>query len=147
MISTLEPVADKISLASEAKSLLVLEEWINKLCDLYQISVEQYGNVLIAITEAVNNAIIHGNKNVANKKTDIEYNIKNQTITFTVFDEGIGFDFNNLPDPTSPENLEKPKGRGIFLMNHLADVVNFIDKGNIVQLKFTILQPVGNYNS
>ena len=138
MISTVEPVADKISLASESKSLLVLEEWINKLCDLYQISVEQYGNVLIAITEAVNNAIIHGNKNVANKKTDIEYNIENQTITFTVFDEGNGFDFNDLPDPTSPENLEKPQGRGIFLMNHLADMVNFIDNGNVVQLKFTI---------
>tara|TARA_Y100001954_G_scaffold62206_1_gene67791 strand:+ start:37 stop:441 length:405 start_codon:yes stop_codon:yes gene_type:complete len=133
-----EPVADKISLASESKSLLVLEEWINKLCDLYQISVEQYGNVLIAITEAVNNAIIHGNKNVANKKTEIEYNIENQTITFTVFDEGNGFDFNDLPDPTSPENLEKPQGRGIFLMNHLADEVNFIDNGNVVQLKFTI---------
>ena len=138
MISTVEPVADKISLASESKSLLLLEEWINKLCDLYQISVEQYGNVLIAITEAVNNAIIHGNKNVANKKTDIEYNIENQTITFTVFDEGNGFDFNDLPDPTSPENLEKPQGRGIFLMNHLADEVNFIDNGNVVQLKFTI---------
>ena len=138
MISTVEPVADKISLASESKSLLVLEEWINKLCDLYQISVEQYGNVLIAITEAVNNAIIHGNKNMANKKTDIEYNIENQTITFTIFDEGIGFDFNDLPDPTSPENLEKPQGRGIFLMNHLADEVNFIDNGNVVQLKFSI---------
>ena len=138
MISTVEPVADKISLASESKSLLVLEEWINKLCDLYQISVEQYGNVLIAITEAVNNAIIHGNKNVANKKTDIEYNIENQTITFTVFDEGNGFDFNDLPDPTSPENLEKPQRRGIFLMNHLADEVNFIDNGNVVQLKFSI---------
>ena len=138
MISTVEPVADKISLASESKSLLVLEEWINKLCDLHQISVEQYGNVLIAITEAVNNAIIHGNKNIANKKTDIEYNIDNQTITFTVFDEGTGFDFNDLPDPTSPENLEKPQGRGIFLMNHLADEVNFIDNGNVVQLKFSI---------
>ena len=138
MISTVEPVADKISLASESKSLLVLEEWINKLCDLCQISVEQYGNVLIAITEAVNNAIIHGNKNIANKKTDIEYNIDSQTITFTVFDEGTGFDFNDLPDPTSPENLEKPQGRGIFLMNHLADEVNFIDNGNIVQLKFSI---------
>ena len=138
MISTVEPVADKISLASESKSLLVLEEWINKLCDLYQISVEQYGNVLIAITEAVNNAIIHGNKNIANKKTDIEYNIDSQTITYTVFDEGTGFDFNDLPDPTSPEKLEKPQGRGIFLMNHLADEVNFIDNGNIVQLKFSI---------
>ena len=134
----MDPVADKISLASESKSLLVLEEWINKLCDLYQISVEQYGNVLIAITEAVNNAIIHGNKNIANKKTDIEYNFDSQTITFTVFDEGTGFDFNDLPDPTSPENLEKPQGRGIFLMNHLADEVNFIDNGNIVQLKFSI---------
>ena len=70
--------------------------------------------------------------------TDIEYNIENQTITFTVFDEGNGFDFNDLPDPTSPENLEKPQGRGIFLMNHLADEVNFIDNGNIVQLKFSI---------
>ncbi len=138
MISTLEPVADKISLASESKSLLVLEDWINKLCDLYQISIEQYGNVLIAITEAVNNAIIHGNKNNRSKKTNIEYNIENQTITFTVFDEGIGFDFNDLPDPTSPENLEKPQGRGIFLMNHLADEVNFIDNGNVVQLKFTL---------
>ena len=138
MIRTVEPVADKISLASESKSLLVLEEWINKLCDLYQISVEQYGNVLIAITEAVNNAITHGNQNMANKKTDIEYNIENQTITFTVFDEGNGFDFNDLPDPTSPENLEKPQGRGIFLMNHLADEVNFIDNGNVVQLKFSI---------
>jgi serine/threonine-protein kinase RsbW len=138
MISTREPVAEKISLSSESKSLLVLEEWINKLCDFHQISVEQYGNVLIAITEAVNNAIIHGNKNIANKKTDIEYNFENQTITFTVFDEGSGFDFNDLPDPTSPENLEKPKGRGIFLMNHLADMVNFIDNGNVVQLKFTI---------
>ncbi len=138
MISTRKPVAEKISLSSESKSLLVLEEWINKLCDFHQISVEQYGNVLIAITEAVNNAIIHGNKNIANKKTDIEYNFENQTITFTVFDEGNGFDFNDLPDPTSPENLEKPKGRGIFLMNHLADMVNFIDNGNVVQLKFTI---------
>ena len=138
MISTVEPVADKISLASESKSLLILEEWINKLCDLYQISVEQYGNVLIAITEAVNNAIIHGNKNIANKKTDIEYNIDSQTITFTVFDEGTGLDFNDLPDPTSPENLEKPPGRGLFLMNHLADEVNFIDNGNVVQLKFSI---------
>ena len=138
MISTREPVAEKISLSSESRSLLVLEEWINKLCDFHQISVEQYGNVLIAITEAVNNAIIHGNKNIANKKTDIEYNFENQTITFTVFDEGNGFDFNDLPDPTNPENLEKPKGRGIFLMNHLADMVNFIDNGNVVQLKFTI---------
>ena len=70
--------------------------------------------------------------------------MKNQYALFedesnsTVFDEGNGFDFNDLPDPTSPENIEKPQGRGIFLMNHLADEVNFIENGNVVQLKFTI---------
>ena len=52
MISTVEPVANKISLASESSSLLILEDWINALCELYQVSVEQYGNVLIALTEA-----------------------------------------------------------------------------------------------
>ena len=67
MISTVEPVANKISLASESSSLLILEDWINALCELYQVSVEQYGNVLIALTEATNNAIIHGNKNSSDK--------------------------------------------------------------------------------
>lgn len=138
MISTVEPVANKISLASESSSLLILEDWINALCELYQVSVEQYGNVLIALTEATNNAIIHGNKNSSDKKTEIEYNIQDNTIAFTITDEGSGFDYNDLPDPTSPENIEKPQGRGIFLMNHLADEVSFIDPGNVVELKFSL---------
>tara|TARA_Y100001978_G_scaffold117338_1_gene104660 strand:+ start:4064 stop:4480 length:417 start_codon:yes stop_codon:yes gene_type:complete len=138
MISTVEPVANKISLASESSSLLILEDWINALCELYQVSVEQYGNVLIALTEAANNAIIHGNKNSNDKKTEIEYNIQDNTIAFTITDEGSGFDYNDLPDPTSPENIEKPQGRGIFLMNHLADEVSFIDPGNVVELKFSL---------
>ena len=138
MISTVEPVANKISLASESSSLLILEDWINALCELYQVSVEQYGNVLIALTEAANNAIIHGNKNSNDKKTEIEYNIQDNTIAFTITDEGSGFDYNDLPDPTSPENIEKPQGRGIFLMNHLADEVSFIDPGNMVELKFSL---------
>ena len=138
MISTVEPVANKISLASESSSLLILEDWINALCELYQVSVEQYGNVLIALTEATNNAIIHGNKNSSDKKTEIEYNIQDNTNAFTITDEGSGFDYNDLPDPTSPEKIEKPLGRGIFLMNHLADEVSFIDPGNVVELKFSL---------
>ena len=51
-------------------------------------------------------------------------------------DEGIGFDFQNLPDPTSPENLDKPSGRGIFLMKHLSDEVNFSNNGSLVELSF-----------
>ena len=64
MISALKPVENKLYLRSDPKSLLSLESWVNSLCETYSISVELYGNILIALSEAVNNAIIHGNKNV-----------------------------------------------------------------------------------
>ena len=59
-----------------------------------------------------------------------------ERLKIIVEDEGLGFDYNNLPDPTSPENLEKPGGRGIFLMKNLSDEVNFKDSGRLVELVF-----------
>ena len=67
MISALNPVENKLCLRSDPKSLLSLESWVNALCETYSISVEIYGNILIALSEAVNNAIIHGNKNIVDK--------------------------------------------------------------------------------
>jgi serine/threonine-protein kinase RsbW len=55
-------------------------------------------------------------------------------------DEGPGFDYNNLPDPTAPENIEKPHGRGVFLMRKLADQCEFQDDGRIVIMDFTVLE-------
>jgi serine/threonine-protein kinase RsbW len=57
-------------------------------------------------------------------------------IKFIVKDEGRGFNYENLPDPTAPENLEKIGGRGIFLMKHLSDEVQFKEQGRIVELSF-----------
>ena len=138
MISTAEPVMSQLSLSSESKSLLILEDWINSLCEVYSITEELYGNILIAITEAVNNAIIHGNQSLIEKKTSVNYKISETELIFNVTDEGIGFDFNNIPDPTDPKNLEKPQGRGIFLMRHLADKIEFFEPGNSVQIKFDL---------
>ena len=138
MISTAEPVMSQLSLSSESKSLLILEDWINSLCEVYSITEELYGNILIAITEAVNNAIIHGNQNLIEKKTSVNYKISETELIFNVIDEGIGFDFNNIPEPTDPKNLEKPQGRGIFLMRHLADKIEFFEPGNFVQIKFDL---------
>ena len=59
-------------------------------------------------------------------------------LVFTIKDQGAGFDFDNLPDPTEPENIEKPHGRGIYLMKHLADKVKFSDNGRAVELNFSI---------
>lgn len=138
MISALNPVENKLCLRSDPKSLLSLESWINSLCETYSISVELYGNILIALSEAVNNAIIHGNKNVVEKEALVEAFFDNNLLVFTVTDQGEGFNFLNLPDPTLPENLEKPQGRGVFLMNHLSDSVVYQEPGNSVEISFNI---------
>ena len=138
MISALKPVVNKLSLLSEPKSLLSLESWVNSLCENYSITVELYGNILIALSEAVNNAIVHGNKNVVAKKALVVVSLAKDLLTFTVTDQGEGFDFLDLPDPTLPENLEKPQGRGIFLMNHLSDGVVYEEPGNAVEISFKI---------
>ena len=138
MISALNPVENKLCLRSDPKSLLSLESWINSLCETYTISVELYGNILIALSEAVNNAIIHGNKNVVEKEALVEAFFDNNLLVFTVTDQGEGFNFLNLPDPTLPENLEKPQGRGVFLMNHLSDSVVYQEPGNSVEISFNI---------
>ena len=138
MISSLKPVENKLRLRSDPKSLLSLESWINSLCESNYISVELYGNILIALSEAVNNAIIHGNKNIVDKETLVIASFTDSLLTFTVTDQGSGFNFLDLPDPTLPENLEKPQGRGIFLMNHLSDGVVYEEPGNAVEISFKI---------
>ena len=138
MPNAVDSVLNSLSLSSETKSLLILEKWINKLCETHSISSEKYGNILIAVTEAVNNAIIHGNLNVVSKKTVVSYDISEKTLSFFIKDEGVGFDFNNLPDPTDPENIETPDGRGIFLMRHLSDDVVFHNEGSFVEISFNL---------
>ena len=138
MISTSEPTIKQLLLPSESKSLLSLESWVNSLCDAYSISAELYGNILIALSEAVNNAISHGNGNVFEKNTLVVSSLEKKKLVFTVTDQGSGFDFSQLPDPTAPENIEKPQGRGIFLMTHLADKVEYSDPGNKVEITFNL---------
>ena len=138
MISTAKPIIQQLLLPSEPKSLLSLESWVNSLCENYNISVEIYGNILISLSEAVNNAMSHGNGNIFEKNTLVVSSLNKNKLVFTISDQGSGFDFSQLPDPTSPENIEKPQGRGIFLMNHLSDGVSFEEPGNKVEITFQI---------
>ena len=63
---------------------------------------------------------------------------KNEKLTFLIKDEGLGFDYENLPDPTDPKNIEKPDGRGIYLMKHLSDSISFEDNGSSIELSFEL---------
>lgn len=128
----------RLCIASKTENLILVEKLIEQVCELHKISEDNYGNILVALTEAVTNAIQHGNKNNPEKTIDIIFKSKNDKLTFIIEDQGEGFDFSNLPDPTDPENIEKPNGRGVFLMRHLADNVEFDENGRRVHLQFLL---------
>lgn len=127
-----------ISFTSDIANLPQAEVLVENVCKEYNIHPDNYGNVLIAVTEAVNNAIKHGNGLDITKSVNIKVLTNDGFLEFHISDEGHGFDFNNLPDPTAPENLEKENGRGIFLMNALSDEVEFLNNGSCVALKFQL---------
>ena len=125
-----------VELHSNPDSISVVERMIEEVRDKYNVSEDMYGNMLVAITEAVTNAIYHGNKSDPSKKVSVAILHNPHSITFTITDQGKGFDFYNLDDPTSPENLEKECGRGIFLMRNLADKVEYFSEGRKVMITF-----------
>ena len=126
----------KMQIVSQPESINLVEKLIDEIKTDNNIHEECYGNMLVAVTEAVNNAIQHGNKYDPEKMVHISYEIEPDQVSFTITDEGNGFDYMNLPDPTDPENLEKPTGRGVFLMKHLADQIIFSENGRVVELYF-----------
>lgn len=123
---------------SELENIHRVEKLIDEISATHNLSSEIYGKISVALIEAVNNAILHGNKLDTSKNVRIGYDVKSDYINFVVVDEGNGFDFDNIPDPTLPENLEKTHGRGVFLMNHLADSIEFCDNGTLVEMKFKL---------
>jgi serine/threonine-protein kinase RsbW len=130
-------IIEQVKLPSDFASLVEVENLIDKVCADLGVHEDAYGNVLIAVTEAVNNAIQHGNEENSNLFVDVAVGDKETEFCFRIKDEGTGFDFNSLPDPTAPENLLKESGRGIFLMRNLADDVEFDGEGNSVNIYFS----------
>jgi serine/threonine-protein kinase RsbW len=126
----------KLEFDSQIENINIVERMVDDICDEFKVGEENYGNILISLTEAVNNAISHGNRRDPSKKVQFTFIPSPNVLTFIVEDEGPGFDYDNLPDPTAPENIEMPNGRGVFLMRHLADEVTFEDNGSKVEIKF-----------
>jgi len=128
----------KIEIPSLSENIRIIESFIDNAKEKFNLNDDIYGNIMIAVTESVNNAIVHGNNNDKSKNVLITLLLEEQLIRFRIQDEGNGFNFHNLPDPTAPENISKPGGRGIFLMKHLSDEVHFTEDGRIVELIFYI---------
>ncbi|WP_379125471.1 ATP-binding protein [Paradesertivirga mongoliensis] len=128
-----------LQLPSKVDSITSVENFVDTLKDEYNIGDDTYANMLTCLSEATINAIVHGNKQDESKKVYINLEVQSgKRLQFTVADEGEGFDYNRLPDPTAPENLENLTGRGVFIIKHLADQCIFNLKGNEVELHFKV---------
>ena len=130
----------KIVFFSERSNINIVEQLVDDISEKLEISSEMYGNILVCVVEAARNAIIHGNRLDPNKEVFIEFENSEKEISFTFTDEGRGFDFDDIPDPTAPENLEKPFGRGIFLIKNLSDKTEFFKQGTEIKISFNLNQ-------
>lgn len=126
----------KISIPSLIENIQVIESFIDNAKEDFEINDDMYGNIMISVTECISNAIIHGNQSNAAKMVHLELQMQPGLLICSIEDEGSGFDFSNLPDPTEPENIEKLGGRGIFLMRNLSDDVKFEESGKKTILSF-----------
>jgi len=132
-----ESVSKKdITINSSVENLTFVEKEIESIFDDFKFSEEHFGNVLIAVTEAVNNAVHYGNQEDVTKVINLNFTSIKDKLVVTIKDQGDGFDYESLPDPTDPNNLEKLEGRGIYLMKHLSDSISFSDNGSKVELVF-----------
>ncbi|MEI6019832.1 MAG: ATP-binding protein [Bacteroidota bacterium] len=131
------PAKDQtLKINSHTQSLRLVERLVEDVSQIYNLNEDCYGNMLIAVTEAVNNAIFHGNQNNPDKLIKIGFEVTEGQLIFSVTDEGPGFDFRSLPDPTDPNNIDKLNGRGVFLMTSLSDSIQFDNNGAKVSIGF-----------
>ncbi len=106
----------RLKIESRMSNLRIIENAIDEVTGAIGIKQDDYGKIMVASLEAVNNAITHGNKANPQKLVDVEIEFDNDEIRITVTDEGEGFKPDKIPDPTLPENIEELSGRGVFLM-------------------------------
>jgi serine/threonine-protein kinase RsbW len=126
----------KFKIESNILNLRIVENAIDEISTEIGFNQDNYGKILVSTLEAVNNAIIHGNKKDESKSVEIEISFKRSILRISVEDEGKGFKPKEIPDPTKPENIENLSGRGVFLMSKLADKIEFNEKGNKVTMSF-----------
>jgi len=129
--------SQKISINSELKNIHIIEQFVEEICDEYSINNNYFGNIMLVITEAVKNSIIHGNKLDPHKKVRLSFRSKPFGLLFVVEDEGTGFEHTSLPDPTEVEEQDV-KGTGLYLIRSLSDEVVFKDNGKTIEISFKI---------
>ena len=114
-----------LRLPSERHSISAIGPFLESIQELVRLGPQRLNDLHVAITEAVNNAIIHGHDCQPDCMVDVEVLATDHDVTVVVRDYGRGFDPDRVPDPRLPENILREGGRGVFLIRQLADAVEF----------------------
>ena len=125
-----------LTLVSDPSNISQVEPYAEQIANQYHLAPEKRINLLISLTEAVTNAIIHGNKQDRSKTVKIQCAKTARHLAVRVSDQGSGFNYDSIPDPTSPERICECGGRGVYLMNELCDTLKFTNGGTTVEMKF-----------
>ncbi|MHC4570636.1 MAG: ATP-binding protein [Planctomycetota bacterium] len=129
-----KPINHSVTVESTSFAIIGVYERIRPELETNNFSQDDIFAVHLALEEAFINAITHGNKTAPDKEVKIEYSVGSDKIEISITDEGEGFNPNSVPDPRHGENLYKPQGRGLLLMNSYMDVVEFNERGNSVHM-------------
>lgn len=130
-------VALELEIPSDVRYIERVVEVVARQCEQLAYNPRQVTlNVPVALTEALSNAILRGNRESARKSVQVRCDVNRERLVLEIVDEGGGFDLQEcLVDPTSPENLVREDGRGLFLMARLMDSVErFTNHGNVVRM-------------
>lgn len=114
-----------IIIPSDTIHLATIDDFISSKLAEAGVSSSAIADIAISVSEAVNNAIEHGNAGDQNKKITVKIEFKENDLYISIKDQGKGFDPGSVPNPTDKENLLKKVGRGIFIIRSLVDSIDF----------------------
>ena len=135
MLTSHEVVCREFLISSRSEECLKVQEEIIDLMNAESYDQRDCFAVRLVVEEALANAIKHGNAGDASKQVHVVFQVDEEGVSIAVADEGDGFCVEDVPDPTLPENLNRPCGRGLLLMRSFMTAVKYNDRGNVVTMR------------
>lgn len=129
---------DTLTLKSTYKEVEKVEGFLNNLQEQLGFNDEFYARLMLTVSEAATNGVVHGNKLDESKTVTLSAYRDGNTLIVETFDQGEGFDPAKIPNPLAEENLLKDSGRGVFLMEEYADKVSYSEGGSKLTLHFNL---------
>ena len=129
-----QPYPAEVVIPSDPAEARRVQEEIETALKGQQYPDRDVFSIKLAVEEALVNAIKHGNQMDRSKKVHVACRAHADRFEVQITDEGPGFDPQDVPDPTAPENLERPCGRGLLLMRSYMTEVVYHDRGRAVRM-------------